>query len=188
MDDSNLLHAYVPIEIREQVIDLRVESYFLQFKIEHQAASNPEAERMASETVRSIWEHTDLKTRALIGEADWTRLTSPPVEDVATTFDSGFLSSLTTRLSYSSSPLTDETKNLLAALFIDQAARAQNQRVHRLIYDPSFLESARSVLNAEQLEGLRQLQEEDQARQLRNKLPKSSELPRTLRRAAREAR
>lgn len=91
-----------------------------------------------------------------------------------------YVSTLSTRLSYTETPLSSEQANQLAELMVVQAG-GSDSRLYRLLYDDAFIQTAGQVLSAPQAEALRQLKAERDASTKRSKLPKSSELPRNTR-------
>ena len=84
---------------------------------------------------------------------------------------------LALRLSYSDAPLQAQQADQLAELLANNVTKPDDQ-IYQLRYADSFIAQAGQVLSPVQVQALREFQDELYASTKREKLPKSSELPR----------
>jgi len=194
----------LPETTKRQVEDIEFESYLslVETAANATSVSTLEERRALMQVRKRMDEERQLRLRQALGD-DYFRHYSSPSTSASTASlsasggtatavavsgpagltmqESVSYSPLATRLSYSSSPLTEADATRLQNL-LDAMATPQTP-AYRLWYDVEFFNQAQAILSPTQLDALRQLQEEYEAGQLRSRLPKSSELPRTTRRA-----
>jgi hypothetical protein len=172
----------VPGAIVAKVMKIMCDDYLASLEIQRFPRTDPAAQRAARDDYMRVRRENEQTIRALLGEETFARYQSNEGLSEQITTDLVTNGPLAVRLSYSDSPLTDVDKQRLGAL-VNRMANPPKMPAFKLWTEPEFLNQAQSILSPVQLDALRQLQEENDARRLRSTLPKSSELPRTTRRA-----
>lgn len=172
----------VPKDIQAKVMTIAFDDYLASQEAQRFPRTDPIAHRAAMEENRRIHQENEQKVRALLGEETFAQYQS--VEGLIAEMNTDLVTNgpLAVRLSYSDSPLTDADKQRLGTL-VNRMANPPKMPAFKLWNEPEFLKQAQSILNPTQIDALRQLQEENDAKRLRSTLPKSSELPRATRRA-----
>lgn len=163
-------------DVVEKVIGLKTESQMVMDEIRQLTGTKGPA---MPGGVASVYEQQrseiNDQIRAAMGDEAYAKYTAKG----EFTYDQGeyCIRSLVTRLSYSDTPLSDRLATQLKTT-LDALPDERRHKSPSLFYSDEFTARVKSVLIGEQLEALHQLQIENDAVQNRQKLPKSSELPR----------
>lgn len=172
--EGNLKNLGLPPATSEKVINLVADKYMA--TLDYQQLLGSEAySGSAYAAQKKEADQIEREIRALMTEDQYTRfakLQEPSSVEGARSF----LANLTARLSYTSSPLDSAKLDQLAAHLAQNTG--PKKPAYRVLNTDDFIESTRALLTPEQHAALRQLQAEQQAKEKRGKLPKSSEIPR----------
>lgn len=186
-------------EAVEKALDILAESQMavIDFNQLNKSEGKPGYSGKTYQSLSALREGFDQELRTLLGNEKFAQY-GKSFDDPLSGISSSVFNNLAMRLSYSDSPLTDDRIEQLNALVdakgktvkitqqtVQELPNGSVRRISTASFNPytyiqsdEFLAQAQSVLNPEQIAGLQQLRAERQAGEKRNKLPKSSELPR----------
>jgi len=179
MTDERMRKLGIPPDVRRQVIDLEFDTYFTSMESERFSGDQAAERQAAIAATSATRSENDTRLRSLLGDEMFDRFKSPEGRDLVSA-DSHYLQ-LAMRLSYSDTPLTsDDIARIDAEIkALGSPTRWEDVRQHTAAVDARV----RAVLRPEQVAAIDALKAEQEAWTLRSKLPKSSELPRTTRKA-----
>lgn len=179
MSEQRLQRIGVPAEMRAQIVDLEFDMFANQMESSRFAGTQSVEHQAALHAASEARQENQEKLRALLGEEVYARYSS--FEGRLTARAENEFRRLATRLSYSATPLNQDD---FAALQAELDALPPPKSSEELRANATRLDArVRNVLRPEQIVALDELKAEEEAAAQRRKLPKSSELPRTTRRA-----
>lgn len=173
----------IPESVRGQILDLEFDRYAATLEAQRFTRDQPAELAAARQAAAEVEKEVAETMRELLGEELAARYRAPdrfmPLEPAQE------FSQLLMRLSYSSTPITasqlEQLGTLSQSIGLPEGPRAFAAR------DEAIRAGMRAILSEQQWAAVEELRSEQEAWTLRSKLPKSSELPRTTRRARLES-
>jgi hypothetical protein len=177
--EQRLEKAGIPEAVRARVLEIEFENHTAISDLQSFVREGGTDRAVALKAFETVRRENEAPLRELLGDAGYTAYRRAPVGSLSEMFD-WRLEPLAVRSSYLGAPLDSATRQRLLALM--QTSVSPGQARVAQPPSPEFVERARAILTPAQMVALDELAAEYQAAQQRRNLPKSSELPRTIRR------